>query len=433
MEALFHHHNNLLASFWSLVQEYNNSNYWWAMTAVLLIFWPVLLSFVMFFVTAGTWIFWLCTSILLGIVQTAYAVYQFSMIAIDIFGLSLLKTYAVVRHSFLHWVWWERWNSKSTNAGKSRRKYWRHCLEQAGTYENFLKIRIHPKVVPLSFQSSSSSSSDTALPRHSSEQDLFPNHHNSNNSNNNKKRYPRSRSFHAGTTPTDLVDPQVAEELGDSTAQLLVTITSRLEQARLAFQQNPSNPEHWKAFSYLLSSVVKRNYLNLDDLSVENARSIADTGSYGLSMPTRQVIRAYYEQVDQALDYLAEAPMPTHQQQNSAPEETTTANTTASDAASALAERLLLVKKMKQNMGRTALMLSGGGAQAMYHMGLIRALIESKLYQDIKVVSGTSGGSILAAVRIPHAILVLCDLCQFENYCSLTFLRNTLSAFTLFL
>ena len=181
------------------------------------------------------------------------------------------------------------------------------------------------------------------------------------------------------------MDPQVAEELGESTALLLVTITSRLEQARLAFQQNPSHPEQWKAFSYLLSSVVKRNYLNLDDLSVENARSIADTGSYGLSLPTRQVIRAYYEQVDQALEYLAEAPMPCTSTTTSAPEETTSH---MSDAASALAERLLLV------------MLSGGGAQAMYHMGLIRALMESKLYQDIKVVSGTSGGSIIAAVRM---------------------------------
>jgi predicted acylesterase/phospholipase RssA len=52
---------------------------------------------------------------------------------------------------------------------------------------------------------------------------------------------------------------------------------------------------------------------------------------------------------------------------------------------------------MKQNMGRTALMLSGGGAQAMYHLGTMRALIESNVYDDIKVISGTSGGSITAA------------------------------------
>ena len=53
---------------------------------------------------------------------------------------------------------------------------------------------------------------------------------------------------------------------------------------------------------------------------------------------------------------------------------------------------------MKQNTGRTALMLSGGGAQAMYHAGIIRALIEANVYKDIRVVSGTSGGSIIAAM-----------------------------------
>jgi len=42
-----------------------------------------------------------------------------------------------------------------------------------------------------------------------------------------------------------------------------------------------------------------------------------------------------------------------------------------------LADRMNLVRKLKQ--GRTALMLSGGGAQAMYRLGTIKALCESNM------------------------------------------------------
>jgi hypothetical protein len=69
----------------------------------------------------------------------------------------------------------------------------------------------------------------------------------------------------------------------------------------------------------------------------------------------------------------------------------------ATTTISELQGRIKLLRKMKQNMGRTALMLSGGGAQAMYHLGTIRALIQSGMYDNIKVISGTSGGSIAAA------------------------------------
>jgi len=63
-----------------------------------------------------------------------------------------------------------------------------------------------------------------------------------------------------------------------------------------------------------------------------------------------------------------------------------------------LSDRMNLIRKLKHNMGRTALMLSGGGAQAMYHLGTIKALCESDRYDDIQVISGTSGGSITAAM-----------------------------------
>ncbi|KAK3280244.1 hypothetical protein CYMTET_11915 [Cymbomonas tetramitiformis] len=51
-----------------------------------------------------------------------------------------------------------------------------------------------------------------------------------------------------------------------------------------------------------------------------------------------------------------------------------------------------------KSLGSSALCLSGGGAIAMYHQGVILALLECGLYKDISVVSGTSGGSIMAAM-----------------------------------
>ena len=77
-----------------------------------------------------------------------------------------------------------------------------------------------------------------------------------------------------------------------------------------------------------------------------------------------------------------------------------------------LSKRYTLVKRMKQNVGHTGLMLSGGGAQTMYHLGSIKALVESGVYEHIHVISGTSGGSISAAmcaIKTPAELLT--DIC----------------------
>lgn len=51
-------------------------------------------------------------------------------------------------------------------------------------------------------------------------------------------------------------------------------------------------------------------------------------------------------------------------------------------------------------LGHTALCLSGGGALSMYHMGVCKALMEAKVLPSI--VSGTSGGAILAGMFALH-------------------------------
>jgi hypothetical protein len=170
----------------------------------------------------------------------------------------------------------------------------------------------------------------------------------------------------------------IEKDLGPSTTDLLLSTTYRLNEERTKLMQGEES-----GLEFLLSGVVKRNHLALEDSLVSNARSVAVSGQYEFSAATRKAIDAYYSEVSKGLQTLTK--------------EQTLTNSLSSSSLSELQNRIRLLRKMKQNMGRTALMLSGGGAQAMYHLGTIRALIQSKLYQDIKVISGTSGGSIAAA------------------------------------
>ena len=460
----------------------------WPLLGLLIIFWPVLFSIVMFFVTAGTWILWLATSMLLGALQVGYAMYHFGMIAVDIFGLSVLKTYTVVRNYVLNFM--ETAASSTTTTAsdletsamssvnnnataskqqqpraswfalpsqkKSRRRFWKQSLEQAGTYENFLKIRITPKQTTSKSSTAATAATtvvDSALPPHNNKNKQMPRvqsfneprnavtagtSHPANHSSSSSLRQRRRHSISSLMEESNEVpvEASVVEDLGEKTAQLLVTTTKRLEQARTKDSLNDENE-----LKYLLCSVVKRNHLGLDDVLIDNARSIALTGEYGLSAPTRHCIRAYYEQVEKGLHWLAEAPVSSstttprnantplqtnlsllaeqEDEMDHTPQPSPIRRSPSSGGSGSflrhpddddldeptppariLADRVRVVRKMKQNMGRTALMLSGGGAQAMYHAGLIRALIESNVYKDIQVVSGTSGGSITAAVRI---------------------------------
>eukprot|EP00978_Attheya_sp_CCMP212_P005172 scaffold11462_cov49-Attheya_sp.AAC.3 len=204
-------------------------------------------------------------------------------------------------------------------------------------------------------------------------------------------------------------------------------------------------PSAASSLKFLLAGVVKRNHLSVDDLLCENSRVVAECGQHRLSPEARDVIRGYQEEVERCLDWVAESSTATtttssHTTTTTQTDDSTTIPKTNSDANSTshgsstnnngdparlpgksrlflstvvglqsqssfssnasqqqhhqhqhqeeiaeLQDRITLVRKLKHNMGRTALMLSGGGAQAMYHVGTIRALIEAKVYQGIKV------------------------------------------------
>ena len=160
------------------------------------------------------------------------------------------------------------------------------------------------------------------------------------------------------------------------------------------------------SLKFLLAGVVKRNHLSVDDILIEDARSVAESGRHRLSQPARETIRNYNEEVERCLDWVAEAPIKNISLASSRSKRTLSPGGEVADDVSTVMERqgqelldrIHLLRNLKQNTGRTALMLSGGGAQAMYHLGTIRALVDADLYDEIKVISGTSGGSISAAM-----------------------------------
>ena len=469
---------------------------------VAVVFWPLLVSLLYASLTASTWILWLLTSFVLGILQVLYVAYQFVMITADLCGLSVLKSYSMARNFVLTYL-----NLKK----KSRRRLWQERLKNSGSYENFLKIRIEPKEVEevttpgaknclnsnihlhspprsQSFyhkQTPSPPERDSALPP------LRPTHFRSNSLDGKRSAsfsfdgtgassgsltsastpsstgMPRPRSFgqisnlfrhyyddfdeyRSGHSYNDVyseeranatrqgspvdhsperqnrADPIVEQELGERTAYLLVTTTERLLDARRHAERCSHNKEEhnknnagnnsnnkvseeqeaWNRLKYLLSAIVKRNHLHLDNILVDNARTVSFTGRYGLTSQSRQVIRKYYEQVQKALDLLADGPSVSsssstnnattnvqpliHEEENcsnpvasatlaspspSPPSSTSSLSAMNDQFNEELSDRLRVLRKMKHNMGRTALMLSGGGAQAMYHIGIVRALI----------------------------------------------------------
>jgi predicted acylesterase/phospholipase RssA len=431
--------------------------------AVLLVFWPIMLSLAIAIATASTWIFWLTTSMVFGSVQLVYVSYQFLMIACDIFGLSVLKTYSIIRRQILHYLDWSGSHIMNMHnpIRASRRRLWMREVDSAGTYENFLKIRLAAKDVTKTeayvnkAAAAKKSKTDGALPPLLRSNSMTEVHDDDAVAN-----LPRNRSFSvtaqekkmngaltsALASSAAVTDPLVQEELGEMTTELLVTTSSRLLEARQMAEQEQENneananndddanatkktkhPSHSNssaasALKYLLSAVVKRNHLNLDDLLIGNARSIAESGRYGLSSKSRQLIRSYYEEVEKGLDWIADAPIIQDDTNSNSNNPNTIEPETNVDGFpmyqhppsrhKEITDRIMLIRKMKQNMGRTALMLSGGGAQAMYHLGVIRALIQSKGYNDIKVISGTSGGSIAAAMcAIKTSSELYADVC----------------------
>uniref|UniRef100_A0A7S2WPK1 PNPLA domain-containing protein n=1 Tax=Rhizochromulina marina TaxID=1034831 RepID=A0A7S2WPK1_9STRA len=139
-------------------------------------------------------------------------------------------------------------------------------------------------------------------------------------------------------------------------AELLQRTTEKLRTAR-----ETGRLEH---LQFLLSGLLKRNHLGIHE---EDLYERCTSG-------TKLVIEEFQQEVEACLWALVDSEV------------------------LSLEKKLSFFKKERRSLGQSALCLSGGGSICMYHIGVARALIESGAYKDLRVISGTSGGSITAAM-----------------------------------
>lgn len=146
--------------------------------------------------------------------------------------------------------------------------------------------------------------------------------------------------------------------------QILMSTTARLRELRLSRDHSMLMHE--------IPSIVKRNYLGIDDIVLDGHHVPAET---------YDAIMAFNEEICECIRCVC-GDDPLAQQ----------------DAGVDLDAKITFLKKLSRNIGHSALCLSGGGAICMYHLGVLRALVSHGLYSGIHVISGASGGSIGAAM-----------------------------------
>lgn len=106
-----------------------------------------------------------------------------------------------------------------------------------------------------------------------------------------------------------------------------------------------------------------------------NIGNISNPALYSVArVGTKQLIENYVAEVCRCLDYICAGDFPEF------PDD----------------QKILFFKRTGTVFGRTALMLSGGATLGMFHLGVIKALLEQGLLP--RVISGSSAGSIIAGL-----------------------------------
>ena len=149
-----------------------------------------------------------------------------------------------------------------------------------------------------------------------------------------------------------------------------------------------------------LTPMVSRNFGGIENSSIYQ---------YSL-LGTKFLIEKFLKEINRCLQLLIST-LPNKQilQEPCIPlENTSISNVTVSNLLPLyhiLHQRIEYIDKLRLQLGRTSLALSGGGAFSLAHLGVVRTLLEHGLLP--KVISGTSGGSLIAALMAIHSDEIL--------------------------
>lgn len=313
------------------------------------LFGPFLLSMLFALVSASMWLFWIIMSLSFSLVQMVYVGYQFLMISVDVGGLCLLKTFATVRSLVLYfginlrWLWrksgMNRSKYDSSQRDRSRRK-WRVAVNNCHNYNEYSSLHIdepripepdeHPlttmNAIRISHQQFMSNiknvekslkrkairgfralhllkkSNRIGMSRNSLSRSQSEGHKSDNALNKsirlsissaNLRHSKSSGNFQRGNS---LLGTELS--LG-MCGEMLTTTTHRLKEAR--------ETGDFRALQYLLTGIVKRNHLSVDDIMNENSRSVAECGRNQLPAHAMDTIIDYMEEVIQSLEWVADS------------------------------------------------------------------------------------------------------------------------------
>ena len=88
----------------------------------------------------------------------------------------------------------------------------------------------------------------------------------------------------------------IVQDLGGSTAELLITTTEKIKEERKKLRVR-----HDSGSKFLLSGVVKRDHLSLESTLESNAWDVDVSGQYGFSAATRTAINRYYDEISKQI------------------------------------------------------------------------------------------------------------------------------------